>query len=176
VGEDEFTALYNEMSGRLFSFAARRLSPHAAEDTVGQTFETVWLKRGECPGDPDARIGWVFTICRYKVLQEVERRRRKHHDNRYLSDYGPHLGAVQDISDLVVESAVGHWIYGQLSAVDRELFDVATMSDLTPEQAAGMISVSVGTYYTRVSRLRSRLRALRDQAEAIESRAGGVGR
>jgi RNA polymerase sigma factor (sigma-70 family) len=174
VGEDEFTALYNETSARLFAFAARRLPSHAAEDTVGQTFETVWSKRAECPADPDARIGWLFTICRYKILQEGERRRRKHHDNRFMDDYRHRPVVEHDVSDLVVESAVGQWIYGQLNAVDRDLLDVATMSDLTREQAASILSISVETYYTRVSRLRRRLKALREQSEAAETAGGGT--
>ena len=165
MGEDEFTALFREMSGRLFSFAARRLPPEAADDAVGQTFETVWDKRSECPQDPDARIGWVFTIGRYKVLQESERLRRKHHDSRFAADYAARPALTADVSETVVESELGHWIYRQLSAVERELFDVAFMQDVTRDQAAAMLAVSTATFTTRVSRLRSRISALQSSAD-----------
>lgn len=168
MGEDEFTALFREMSGRLFSFAARRLSPDAADDAVGQTFETVWDKRSECPQDPNARIGWVFTIGRYKILQESERLRRKHHDNRFAEDYAIRPALVPDVSETVIESSLGYWVYQQLSAVDRELFDVAFMQDVTREQAAAMLAISVGTFTTRVSRLRSRIKELQRSAEASD--------
>lgn len=164
------------MSGRLFSFAARRLSAQAADDTVGQTFETVWHKRDECPTDPNARVGWVFAIGRFKVLQEAERRQRKHHDNRFIDDYPPRGVPQPDVSDSVVETAVGHWIYQQLTAVERELFDVAFMTDLTREEASAMLGVSVGTFNTRVSRLRSRIQLLHHESEAVERTSGGEAR
>lgn len=166
MGEDEFTALFHEMSGKLFSFAARRVSPHAAEDVVAQTFETIWNKRDECPADPHARIGWVFAIGRIKILQESQRRRRKHHDNRFLDDHVERLRAVPDISDSVVESTAGHWIYRQLTEPEQELFDIAFMREVTREQASAMLALSVGTFNTRVSRLRSRIRELQQDADS----------
>ena len=173
MGEDEFTALFQEMSGRLFSFAARRLSPQMADDTVSQTFETVWDKRAECPSDPDARIGWVFTIGRYKILQESDRLRRKHHDNRFTEDFPVHPPLEPDFADAVTESAAGHWVYWQLTALERELFDVAFMRDVTREQASAMLDISVGTFNTRVSRLRSRIRDLQATTDFDNLNMGG---
>jgi RNA polymerase sigma factor (sigma-70 family) len=166
VGEDEFTALFHDVSGRLFSFAAARLSPQGADDAVSQTFETVWDKRTDCPTDPTERLGWVFTIGRYKILQEIDRRRRKHHDNRFVEDYALQSTSQADFSEAVVESDLGRWIYNQLTALERDLFDVAFMKDVSREQAAAMLAISVGTFNTRVSRLRSRIQALQRQAES----------
>lgn len=168
MGEDEFTALYRELSGHVFSFAARRLSPQAADDAVALTFETVWDKRAECPTDARARIGWVFVIARFKVLQEADRQHRKHHDHRFVSDFGPRPASEPDVSDSVVESAAGRWIFQQLSAVERDLFDVAFMSGVNREDGAAMMAVSVGTFATRVSRLRTRIKALQGQSDGID--------
>lgn len=174
VGEDEFTALFHALSGRLFSFAAARLSPQAADDVVSQTFETVWRKRTECPTDPTARIGWVFTIGRYKILQELDRRGRKHHDQRFADDYRSRSAAQPDVSETVVASDLGRWIYGQLTTQERDLFDVAFMTGVSRDEAAAMLAISVGAFNTRVSRLRSRIRSLEDQAESdLFSREGG---
>jgi RNA polymerase sigma factor (sigma-70 family) len=174
VGEDEFTALFHALSGRLFSFAAARLSAQAADDAVSQTFETVWDKRAECPSDPTARIGWVFTIGRYKILQELDRRSRKHHDHRFADDYPSRSASQSDVSETVAESDLGRWIYGQLTAQERDLFDVAFMKDVSRDEAAAMLAISVGTFNTRVSRLRSRIRALHVQAESdLLSQEGG---
>lgn len=173
MGEDEFTALFEQMSGRIFSFAARRLSAQAADDTVGQTFETVWAKRDECPDDSNARIGWVFAIGRFKILQEIERQRRKHHDNRFADDYSARPAPQPDFAEVVTETALGRWIYQQLTAIERELFDVAFMLDVTREQASAMLAISVGTFNTRVSRLRSRITTLQNAADTTELNLGG---
>jgi RNA polymerase sigma-70 factor (ECF subfamily) len=169
VDEDEFMALYDEVKVRLFSFAAKRLSGHAAEDIVSQTFITVWEKRAECPEDPNSKIGWVFTIGRYKILQEVDRRRRKHHDNRFIHDFQNAGRSDGDIADVVSDRAIGSWVYSQLSALDRDLFDVAFMRDATKEQAAACLQISVGTFNTRVSRLRAKMRLLLDAAMETDS-------
>jgi len=169
VGDDEFMALYDEIKDRLFSFAARRLSPHAAEDIVSQTFVTVWEKRAECPEDLNARIGWVFTIGRYKILQELDRRKRKHHDNRFVHDFQNVGRSDADIADVVSDRAVGTWVYSQLSALDRDLFDVAFMRGATRDQAAAFLQISVGTFNTRVSRLRSKMRQLLETAMDADS-------
>jgi RNA polymerase sigma-70 factor (ECF subfamily) len=168
MGEDEFTALYQEMSGRIFSFAARRLPVHLADDIVAQTFETAWLKRRESPRDPDERMGWVFVIGRFKILHEVQRRVRKPHDHRFIDDHHGQPHWQPDVADTVVESAAGRWVYGQLTAIERDLFDVAFMRDVTREQAAAMLAITVTTFNTRISRLRSRIRVLERQAELTD--------
>ena len=164
MGEDEFVVLYDEVKNRLFSYAAKRLPVHAAEDIVSQTFEIVWAKRAECPTDPTARLGWAFTIGKFKIYQELDRRRRKHHDNRFVSDFN-HAGPLEsDVADAVGDRVVGQWVYTQLSALDRELFDVAFTRGVTRDQAAAMLDITVGTFNTRVSRLRAKLRQLFEAA------------
>lgn len=153
-------SLYEQMSERMYSFAARRLSPEAAKDIVSETFEVAWRKRDECPGDSDAGYGWVFTICKFKILQEDQRIRRKHHDNRFSEDYSVRPIGDLDVAEIVSESALGRAIYRQLSPTEAEVFDVAFMQNLTRKQGAAMLGITVITFNTRISRLRDRIESL----------------
>ena len=171
MGEEEFQTLYEQMSGRIFSFAARRLSPEVAKDIVAETFEVAWRKRSEWPAEGDARAGWVFTICKNKILQESQRIRRKHHDNRFAEDYSSRAQQEADIADLVSDSLLGHAIYRQLTPSEAELFDVAFMRNVVRAEGAATLGISVIAFNTRISRLRDRIELLQR-----ENQSGGVSR
>lgn len=153
-------SLYDQMSGRIFSFAARRLSPHVASDILNDTFEVAWSKRHDWPADADARAGWVFTICKNKVLQEAQRVRRKHHDNRFAEDYSDRAPQEPDVADIVSESVAGHEIYRQLTPAEALLFDIAFMDDMTRAEGAAILGLSTVSFNTRISRLRDRIDSL----------------
>lgn len=166
MGEEEFQSLYEQMSGRIFSFAARRLSPEVAKDIVSETFEVAWSKRSEWPAEADARAGWVFTICKNKILQESQRVRRKHHDNRFAEDYSTRAQSEADIADLVSESMLGHTIYEQLTPSEAELFDLAFMRSLARAEGAAILGISVIAFNTRISRLRDRIESLQQEHQS----------
>lgn len=171
VVEEEFKSLYDLMSVRIYSFAARRLSPAAAHDIVGETFEVAWAKRFEWPEEADARAGWVFTIAKFKILQEAQRSHRKHHDNRFVADYSPRASSERDVADVVAEASVGQHVYSQLSQAETELFDVAFMQEISRPQAAAMLGLNVIAFNTRVSRLRSKIERLLEAGMAEEAQA-----
>lgn len=160
MGEDDFRSLYEQMSPRIYSFAARRLSPEVAGDIVSETFEVAWSKRHEWPSESDARAGWVFTIGKNKILQESQRIRRKHHDNRFAADYATRPAVESDVAETVTEGAAGQAVYAQLTEAEAELFDIAFMRDLGRAEGAAILGLSVITFTTRVSRLRRRIESL----------------
>lgn len=70
---------------------------------------------------------------------------------------------MPDIADAVVASEVGRRIYRGLSEADAELLDIAFMQDVSKDEAAAMLDVSVPTFNTRVSRLRRRIEQIERQ-------------
>lgn len=165
VDAEDFKLLYELMSRQIFGFAAQRVGAQGAADVVAETFKTAWEKRSQGPADEDERRAWVFGIAKLKIRQEQDRVSRKHHDHRFIEDFAGEMAATSDIADDVVEAVVGRWIYAELSEAERELLDLAFMPGLTSDQVAGLLSISVGTLHTRISRLRARIRQLAGQAE-----------
>ena len=157
MGEEEFRSLYEKLSAKIFSYAARRLPPEVAKDVVSETFEVVWVKHLEIPHDSDAAAAWVFGVAKNKVLQANQQRTRKHHDHRFVEDYRQPENAVGDIADLVVETALGEWVYNQLNDSERALLDIAFIRDIDRGTAAAVLGLNIGAFNTRVSRLRSRI-------------------
>ena len=163
-----------EVRDWLFSFAAKRLPGHAAEDIIGQTFEIVWKKRAECPDDPNARVQWAWGIGRNKIKQEIDRRRRKHHDNRFILDLiDPEIVESLDpeVHDLVGDQDLAMRVRARLSALDLELLDVAILSGLSREQAAAFLGLSVGALRTRISRLRAKIRRFLKESDSVEEKS-----
>jgi len=157
MNHEEFESLHTQMKGRIFSFAARRLPLHDAQDVVGETFETAWKNRHKAPEDTSGRLGWTFEIAKLMILRSSQRIVRKHHDHRFAANYPGNAESDPDIAEHVTESLTGWAIYRQLSESDRELFDIAFMNDMTRTEASAILGLSVGAFTTRVSRLRDRI-------------------
>jgi RNA polymerase sigma factor (sigma-70 family) len=174
VGEDEFRELYGRLGAQIFSYAALRLSPEQAKDVVNSTFEVVWNKRRDVPADPSEWSAWIFGIGKNHILQELQRVRRKHHDNRFIPEHSSELAAsaAPDIADIVAQSDAGRRIWSQLSGAEHQLLNIAFVRDLDNEQAAAFLGISVTAYTTRVSRLRQRI-AMLDSAEGELTGADG---
>lgn len=177
MGEDEFRELYARLGAQLFSYAALRLSPEQAKDIVNSTFEVVWNKRGNMPAEPAEWPAWIFGIGKNHILQELQRVRRKHHDNRFITEHASQLtaSATPDIADAVAQSDTGRRIWSQLTPAEHQLLNIAFVHDLDKDEAADFLGISVTAYTTRVSRLRQRI-ALLDSAEGELAAAEGGGR
>lgn len=176
VGEDEFRDLYARLGAQIFSYAALRLSPEQAKDVVNSTFEVVWNKRHSLPVQASDWPAWIFGIGKNQVRHELQRVRRKHHDNRFISEYGPHLDVSRapDIAEAVARSDAGRRIWDQLTRAEQDLLNIAFVGDLDNQQAAALLGISVTAYTTRVSRLRQRIASL-DNAEGELAIAEGGG-
>jgi DNA-directed RNA polymerase specialized sigma24 family protein len=99
-----------------------------------------------------------------KVLQELQQRSRKHHDNRFLDDWnGSHpTRAAEDVGSAVADSDAARRIYRELTPSEQLLFDIAFLRDLSVEDAATAMGISRTAFTSRVNRLRGRLLTLND--------------
>lgn len=166
MGEKEFAEVYARLRDPIFRFAVGRLSPEQAKDIVSDTFEVVWRKRRECPDDPDEWAAWIVGISRKKILQEIDRVARKHHDTRFIADHSPALdgAVVSDVADIVTASASGRWVWEQLTADERELLDLAFINRIDREAGAHLMGLTPTAYASRLTRLRQKIIRLDEQS------------
>lgn len=165
VEADQFNALYASLQRRLFAYAASQLSPQEAADVVADTFEVVWRKRDGAPADPDEWPAWCFGIARNKVLQARQRRRRKHHDARFVEDHlalGIQPATREDVAATTVRSVHAARVWQELPATDRELLGIVLTTEAPGHEVAAQLGTSYSAYATRVSRLRQKLGRLLD--------------
>lgn len=173
--EQEFTALYERLRAPIYGFAAARLSAHSAFDVVNETFSVAWAKWSEAPADEAQRAAWCFGIARNKILQEIQRTQRKHHDNRFIEDLKqpvePH---TDDVADAVIESETGRLVWHSLSEDDRELALVVASNELSGADMAAMLDISHVAFRRRLSRLRERIETARREVGGASSEGGGA--
>lgn len=171
--DDDFSALYTSMRAVVFRYAARRVGPERAKDIVAETFAVAWEKREDYPEDQAAWPAWTIGIARNKVLQDIQRRQRKHHDNRFIDDWLEPWAepAVADSTDTVGDSDQARRVFAALTPAEQDLFALAFVRDLTPADGAMILNISVTAYTTRVGRLRQRLRSLQTPAPASDRRS-----
>ncbi|MFI5430223.1 RNA polymerase sigma factor [Aeromicrobium sp. UC242_57] len=160
--EEDFGDLYRSLRDPVFLFAIRRVGSEAAADVVSETFEIAWRKRADFPKDPKMWAAWVVGIAKNKVLQEIQRRSRKHHDNRFVEDWpGAHRQpSPEDVARAVIDSDNARRIYSRLTPAEQLLFDVAFLRELSADDCAHALGISTSAFTSRVSRLRQRLRYL----------------
>jgi RNA polymerase sigma-70 factor (ECF subfamily) len=181
VTEDEFCDLYAHLREHVYRYALHRLRvEERALEVVSATFEAAWRKHSDLPKDQESRFAYVFGIAKNQVLQEHQRTRRKHHDNRFVGDYHRHpaLNTVNDVADVVAANDAAVRVVQQLSPSDKELLRLAFTLRLNSQQVADILDISLATYAVRVSRLRRRIDAISEAQGDVDdgtSRSGALG-
>ncbi len=160
--DDDFSALYTSLRTVVFRYAARRVGTERAKDITAETFAVAWEKRDDYPADRSAWPAWTIGIARNKVLQDIQKRHRKHHDNRFIDDWLEPWAepSVADSTETVGDSDLARRVFAALTPAEQDLFALAFIRDLTPSDGAMILNISVTAYTTRVGRLRQRLRDL----------------
>ncbi|MEU5673724.1 RNA polymerase sigma factor [Micromonospora sp. NPDC047753] len=161
--------------GELFDEHAEAVHRHAlwsgsdaahAEDVVSLTFLEAWRIRESLRPDGDGLRPWLLGIAT-NVLRNRRRAARRHREAlRRL----PVRDTVPDFAEAVVDrmhdaDQVAAALAGlrALRRADREVFLLCVWSQLDYAAAAEALGVPVGTVRSRLSRARTRLRALAQQ-------------
>lgn len=167
--------------GELFDEHAEAVRRHAlwsegnpthAEDVVSLTFLEAWrVRESLCPEGEGLRP-WLLGIAT-NVLRNRRRTARRH---RQALRRLPSGDSVPDFADEVVgrmhdadQVATALAALRTLRRADREVFLLCVWSQLDYSAAAEALGVPIGTVRSRLSRARTRLRALTHQ-ELVRTR------
>jgi len=153
----DFETLYERHAGAVFRFALSLSGDRAvAEDITSETFVRVWTARARV--DLTTVAGYLLTIARHLYLQGVSRERRRgplahepadEHPGPYASAEGrAELDAV--IADLQT-----------LSEPDRAAVLMRAEEQLSYEEIAAALRITVGAAKVKVHRARLKLAELR---------------
>src|ERR1700712_3154436 len=58
---ESFTAMFAQLSPRVFAYARRRCDPATAQDVVSDVFVVAWQRRNQLPLDP---LPWLLGVAR----------------------------------------------------------------------------------------------------------------
>ena len=150
----DFAALFREHYNAVRRFIERRVSDReAADDLAMECFEIAWRKR-----DPREPFGlpWLYRTARNLIANEYRRRDREGALWTHIEDQVRTLSTESgsEMIERLVEAIRG------LSDKDREILWLTYWEDLSAAEVGVVVGASAGAVWTRLNRVRARLRPL----------------
>lgn len=162
LGWDDFAPLYDQHHERLYRLALLlcRGRSHAAEDAVAETFISVykaWANGGVDDFGAYSRRALVNHI--------TGRARREQVASRYLAKQSTGDAVAEGGQDRIADNTATFELLGQLPPRQRAAIVLRFYEDLSYEQIAAELNVSIGTVKAQVSTGLQRLRSLLGEQE-----------
>ncbi|WP_075743725.1 RNA polymerase sigma factor [Actinoalloteichus fjordicus] len=160
-----FGALFERHSEAVWNHAYRlTASWSTAEDLTSSTFLAAWHRRADMRLTRESALPWLFTVAGNLARTEFRGRSRL---RRALSRLGGDREPVTDHAERVEDRLDGEdRLRRVLAAVDRlpraerEAVQLCLLGELSTAEAADALGIAEVSLRSRISRARSRLRAL----------------
>lgn len=183
--QDALGPLYGRYAGLIYHLAAQSLDRAIAEELVQEVFLATWRTAGTF----DARQGsfrpWLIQLTRWKILNELRRRRRRPTVRAASDDHGGDSNADADRLNEVADADPGPeertWqnenartVRAALDALpptQRQAVALAFIEGFTHEEVARTLNLPLGTAKTRI---RSGLQSLRFRLAPLAASLLGV--
>jgi RNA polymerase sigma factor (sigma-70 family) len=151
MDESSFEALWNTHYADVLAFCLRRLGDRQeAADATADAFLVAWRRSGEVP--ENARP-WLFGVA-LKVM--ANRRRGERRRGALAAKLGrssaPQFELPADAGGDVLAA------FGELSPGDQQVLSLVAWDELTPAEAADVLSIPVARFSVRLHRAKQRLR------------------
>ncbi|MCJ1707687.1 RNA polymerase sigma factor [Microbacterium sp. VKM Ac-2923] len=158
INESDFVALFREHHNAVLRFIERRVSDReAAADLTMDCFEIAWRKRD--PRDPFG-LPWLYRTARNLIANEYRRRDREGALWTHIED---HVRTLSSEAEPAMTERLLDAIR-ELPEREREILWLTYWEELSAAEVAVVIGTSEGAVWTRLNRLRSRLRPLLGRA------------
>jgi RNA polymerase sigma-70 factor (ECF subfamily) len=172
---DAFGVLFERHGPAVLQFCFRRTADAAlAEDLTSIVFLEAWRKRGKLELFQESARPWLFGVA-LNVVRSEYRAQRRHSEALVRL---PVLAPAEPESDRAIaridaerEMRVVLDTVSKLNRREREVLELCVWAELSPEEAASSLGISVGAVRSRLSRARRRLAVL---APAVQSSAANA--
>jgi RNA polymerase sigma-70 factor (ECF subfamily) len=160
-------ALYDRHGRRAYGLALRVLrDPALAEDAVQEAFLAVWRRAETFDRARGTAVTWILTLVHRRAVDLVRRQHRFNELPSELGDAEPRAPG-ESVADDVARRSEVEAALRLLSAVEREVLELAYWGGLTQSQIATRLGIPLGTAKSRTFSALAKLRdALQETAGA----------
>lgn len=169
---DSFGILFERHAPTVLQFCFRRTADAAlAEDLTSIVFLEAWRKRGNLELFQESARPWLLGVA-LNVVRSQHRAQRRYADalSRLPAPDLPEPESERAIAQIDAQREMQLLLetVSKLNRREREVLELCVWAELSPEEAATSLGISVGAVRTRLSRARRRLALL---APAVQSTA-----
>ncbi len=165
---DAFAALYDRLSGPLFTLCLRMIGDaEEAEDVLQEAFLTIWRRAGTYDSARASVFSWAVHLTRCKAIDHLRSRGRRlrvlgpavadNGDNGFASTPVPpeataSTPSASDDADRNEQAARVRRVLGALPAEQSQVIELAFFSDLTHHEISARLAQPLGTIKARIRR------------------------
>jgi RNA polymerase sigma factor (sigma-70 family) len=170
-----FGVLFERHGPAVLQFCFRRTADAVlAEDLTSIVFLEAWRKRGRLELFQESARPWLFGVA-LNVVRSQYRAQRRHSDALARlpapAPAEPESDRANARIDAEREMRIVLDTVSKLNRREREVLELCVWAELSPEEAASSLGISVGAVRSRLSRARRRLAVL---APAVQSSAANA--
>jgi RNA polymerase sigma factor (sigma-70 family) len=173
-----FGEIFDRYADDIIRYASARLGRDLAEDVTAETFLAAFRARGRYDQSRENARPWLYGIA----IRQIGKHGRAERRYRQALSRVPAEIAAADFGDRVADRVTAEQLRPRLVAVlsslsrqDRELLLLVAWTDLTYQESAIALGLTVSAVKSRLHRIRARTRqALDDAAPAPRGGQGGI--
>jgi len=166
--QSAFSALYDRLSGPLYSLAMKMLGdPAEAQDALQDVFLQIWSRAGTYDPEQSSVFSWTVLLTRSRVIDRMRARGRRSRvvvasteDASTAADAST-VESAADTAEKNDEAVRVRYVLNNLPSEQREAIEMAFFEHLSHHEIAARLGQPLGTVKARIRRgllkLRQRL-------------------
>ena len=166
-----FSALYDRLSGPLYSLAMKMLGdPAEAQDALQEVFLQIWSRAGTYDPEQSSVFSWTVLLTRSRVIDRLRARGRRSRvvvtstEDAPIAADASTVESAADTAEKNDEAARVRYVLNNLPSEQREAIEMAFFEHLSHHEIAARLGQPLGTVKARIRRgllkLRQRLNTL----------------
>jgi RNA polymerase sigma-70 factor (ECF subfamily) len=158
--QNAFSALYDRLSGPLYSLAIKMLGdPVEAQDALQEVFLQIWSRAATYDPEQSSVFSWTVLLTRSRVIDRLRARGRRSRIVVASTEDTPSSAAdastVESAADTVEkneEAARARYLLNDLPTEQRETIEMAFFEHFSHHEIAARLGQPLGTVKARIRR------------------------
>ena len=158
--QSAFSALYDRLSGPLYSLAMKMLGdPVEAQDALQEVFLQIWSRAATYDQEQSSVFSWAVLLTRSRVVDRLRARGRRSRvvvaSTEETSTTAADASTIESTADTVEkndEAARVRYVLNNLPFEQREAIQLAFFEDLSHHEIAARLEQPLGTVKARIRR------------------------
>jgi len=170
--QSAFSALYDRLSGPLYSLAIKMLGDASdAQDALQEVFVQIWSRAGTYDPEKSSVFTWAVLLTRSRAIDRLRARDRRFRvvvasvpdeDKVAVATNASMVESAADTAEKSDEASRVRCVLNNLPLEQRQAIDLAFFNHLTHHEIAAQLGLPLGTVKARIRRgllkLREQLR------------------